>query len=75
MFLTIRLYRGSIRLFSGHRYPAVRFTFYPTLQRPYKDVTWIHVSMPKKFLKAISVQLMAQLTTAVVVKHTQTKIN
>lgn len=75
MFLILKLYRGGIRLFSGHRYPAVRFTFYPTLQRPYKDMTCIHVSMPKTFLKGISSQLMAQLTTAVVVKHTQNKIN
>lgn len=37
--------------------------------------TYTHVSMPKTFLKGISIQVMALLTTAVVVKHPQNKIN
>lgn len=36
---------------------------------------YMHIRLPKTFLKGLSVQLMAQLTTAVVVKHTQTNIN
>lgn len=36
---------------------------------------YIHVNMPKTFLEGISIQVMAQLTTAVVVKHPQNKIN
>lgn len=46
---------------------SARFTFYSTIQRPYEDMTC--ASMPKMFLKEISVQLMAQLTKAVVVEH------
>lgn len=75
MLSILRFYRGSSILFSGHRYPIVKFTFYPMLQRAHEDVTCIHIIVPKIFLKEISVQPLTQFTTAVVVKHAQNKIN
>lgn len=69
MFLILSLYRGSIRRFMS----SVRLTFYSTVQRLYEDMT--HTNMPKIFLKGISVQLMAQLTQAVVIEHMPTFIS